>query len=133
MCVAADTRILARCFEDEDILNRPKLAKELIFYDYIDALWGLAQCDIVCANDWDGYEVPDFDPGKTSVELFADHHYVRTSSGWQKRIWHLEKRELVDCDARPTPPRFLFRHTETGQIVESDEMLPPEVAPSADG
>ena len=125
--IDAGTDIMAPCSEDEHSLNAIKLGKELVFYDYLNALWRVANCDIVCANDWNGYEVPEFNPTKTRAELFADHHYVRGKSGWQKTIWHLEKRTLVDCSLLKMPPRFLFTHTETQRMLESSEMLPPEL------
>lgn len=124
LTVVADTDIMACCLCDEAELNEPKLHKELVLYDFIKSFHELTQADVCCAVDGNGYEIRDFCPEKTPLELFEDYHCVYGRGGWQKLLRHLECRELLDCSARTMPPTFLYRHKETGEVIESNEMCP---------
>lgn len=93
-----------------------KLMKSLLEPLGADYIYGCADKQYQVENPWDEREI------LRASFLFRRH-------GWIKQVWHLEHEQVLleDQPSEEWPPRFIYRHMDTGEWFESNEECPARV------
>lgn len=102
-----------------------EFAEALLYYKLMKSLLEPLGADYIygCADKWYQVENPwDEQEIIRASFLFRRH-------GWNKQVWHLENEQVIDGDLpfEEWPPRFIYRHLDTGEWFESDEECPQRV------
>lgn len=106
----------------DDILQNiraTKLKNQLSFYHYFKSLFNASGAQLCCAFDSNGWDMKDFDPEASRLQLLRDWHCVLAPSGWNKLIKHLENRQLAPRGTYSNFEIFLFLNEETGQTCDT--------------
>ena len=124
--------IMHRWFNDEvpSDWENENLEREIRFYDFMKLAVSELQADVVCGSDTNGYDLSVNTEADCMNEyhLFNNSHFVFRPRGWQKLIYHIERKMFlrIDEDVDDTP-LFIFYNLETGEEMLSSEMYPERV------
>lgn len=107
------------CYSQENLAESRlyyKLMKSLLEPLGADYIYGCADKQYQVENPWD------------EQEIFRASFLFR-QQGWIKQVWHLEHEQVLleDQPSEVWPPRFIYRHMDTGEWFESDEECPERV------